>query len=186
MDLTIEPVTAGRWDDLVEVFGDRGEAAACWCLYFRMPRPEWSGTPRSERRTELQRIVTAGREPSLLAYAHGTPAGWVSVAPREEFLPHLERTRVLRPAPGEGVWSVLCFVVRPRFRRQGIASALLEGAVEHARSRGARIVEGHPMDDALRKIMTMEAYVGTASMFARAGFTEVERRGKRPLYRLVL
>jgi GNAT superfamily N-acetyltransferase len=186
VDLRIEPVTPDRWDDLVAVFGERGEASRCWCMYFRLPRPEWAAGGREANREQLRGLVRGGREPGLLAYADGEPAGWVSVAPREEFLPHLERTRVLRPAPGEGVWSVLCFVVRPGLRRRGIAGALLDAAVDFARDRGARAVEGHPLDDARRKVHAMEAYVGVASMFARAGFTEIDRRGSRPVYRLEL
>ena len=186
MDLRIEPVTAQRWPDLVAVFGERGEASRCWCAYFRMPRPQWEAAPVGRRRDLLHGVVAAGREPGLVAYLAGEPVGWVSVAPREDFLPHLERTRVLRPAPGEGIWSVLCFVVKPGHRRQGVASALLAAAVDFARARGARAVEGHPIDDTRRQVHAMEAYVGVASMFARAGFTEIDRRGARPVYRLDL
>lgn len=186
MELRIEPVTARRWADLVAVFGERGEASRCWCTYFRMPRPDWERTAPEARRDLLDDVVASGREPGLLAYVAGEPAGWVSVAPREEFLPRLSRTRVLQPAPGDGVWSVLCFVVKPGHRRRGIASALLGAAVDHARAHGARAVEGHPIDDSARKVHAMEGYVGVASMFARAGFTEIDRRGRRPVYRLVL
>ena len=186
MDLTIEPLTADRWDDLAAVFGERGEASRCWCMYFRMPRAEWARNGREANREAMRQIVSAGREPGLIAYGGDEPVGWVSVAPREEFLPHLERTRVLQPAPGDGVWSVLCFVVRPGRRRQGIAGALLAAAVDFARSRGARAVEGHPIDDSGRTVHPMEAYVGVASMFSRAGFSEIDRRGKRPVYRLDL
>jgi GNAT superfamily N-acetyltransferase len=186
VDLRIEPVTAERWPDLVAVFGERGEASRCWCAYFRMPRREWESAPVTERRDLLHGVVAAGREPGLVAYVADEPLGWVSVAPRADFLPHLERTRVLRPAPGEGVWSVLCFVVKPGHRRRGVAAALLRAAVDFARARGARAVEGHPIDDTRRQVHAMEAYVGVASMFARAGFTEIDRRGARPVYRLEL
>jgi GNAT superfamily N-acetyltransferase len=186
VDLRIEPLSKARWPDLVAVFGERGDASRCWCMFFRMPKPAWSATPAAERRELFSGVVAAGPEPGLLAYVGDEPVGWVSVAPREHFLPHLERTRTLRPAPGEGVWSVLCFVVKPGHRRQGVAGALLAAAVDFARARGARAVEGHPIDDARRAVHAMEAYVGVASMFARAGFTEIDRRGTRPVYRLDL
>jgi GNAT superfamily N-acetyltransferase len=182
--LTIRPVTADRWADLVALFEEGGEPRRCWCTYFRYPRPHWNGMDAAQRRDELGGIVASGAEPGLLAYDEGTPVGWVSVAPRAEFLPHLERSRVLAPAPGEGVWSVLCFVVSRRARRQGVAHALLEAAVDHARQRGASAVEGHPMDETRRKVISWEAYVGVSSMFTKAGFTEIDRRGARPLYRL--
>jgi GNAT superfamily N-acetyltransferase len=186
VDLRIEPLSKARWPDLVAVFGERGDASRCWCMFFRMPKPAWSATPAAERRELFSGVVAAGPEPGLLAYVGDEPVGWVSVAPREHFLAHLERTRTLRPAPGAGVWSVLCFVVKPGHRRQGVAGALLAAAVDFARARGARAVEGHPIDDARRTVHAMEAYVGVASMFARAGFTEIDRRGARPVYRLDL
>ena len=37
---------------------------------------------------------------------------------------------------GEAVGAIVCFVVAPDARRQGIATALLGAAVEHLRERG--------------------------------------------------
>ncbi|MCO1655958.1 GNAT family N-acetyltransferase [Pseudonocardia humida] len=185
-ELTIRPVTSQRWVDLVALFDEGGEPRRCWCTYFRMPKPRWNAMQVDERRGAFEEIVASGAEPGLLAYDDEGPVGWVSVAPREEFLPHLERTRVLKPAPGEGVWSVLCFVVSKRARGRGVAHALLAAAVEHARGRGAEAVEGHPLDESRRELIAMEAYVGVTSMFEGAGFTEIDRRGVRPLYRLTI
>jgi GNAT superfamily N-acetyltransferase len=185
-ELAILPATADRWADVVVLFDRPGESRRCWCTYFRYPKPEWRALAVGERRAAFEGVVASAAEPGLLAYRDGAPVGWVSVAPRAEFRAHLERTRVLKPAPGEGVWSVLCFVVAREARGQGVAQALLEAAVEHARAHGARAVEGHPLDEGRRELMASEAYVGVTSMFAKAGFTEVERRGVRPLYRLAL
>ncbi len=92
--------------------------------------------------------------------------------------------------PGEGVWTVPCFVVRKDLRRRGIATHLLGAAVEHARRHGARSIEGYPFDTARRRVDGMvvawELYVGTTTLFAEAGFTEIARRGQRPVYRLEL
>ena len=184
MELRIEPATPDRWDDLVAVFGARGDPARCWCAYLRQPAVDYR--QREANRESLRRAVAAGSEPGLLAYRQDAPVGWVAVGPQEDF-PRLERSRAMRPVPGEGVWSVLCFVVPVRHRGQGVAAALLAGAVEHARSRGARAVEGHPRDDAGgRRWPSAVAYTGVASMFAAAGFTEIARRGDRPVYRLTL
>jgi hypothetical protein len=69
-----------------------------------------------------------------------------------------------------------------------VAHALLAGAVEQARARGAGAIEGVPRDDTGGKRWANPvAYTGTASMFAAAGFTEIERRrDDRVVYRLVL
>src|SRR6266536_2368366 len=114
-------------------------------MWFRRPAREFGKSDAN--REGLREIVAAGREPGLLAYDGGDrPVGWVSVAPREEFLPRLRRSPAYHPFPGEGVWSVLCFVVKVGHRRQGIASALLDAAVRYARDHGAAAVEGHPVD----------------------------------------
>jgi GNAT superfamily N-acetyltransferase len=63
---------------------------------------------------------------------------------------------------------------RARFRRRGIAYALVSAAVEFARERGARAIEGYPLlTQAGQEITWDEINVGTRSMFAAAGLTEV-------------
>jgi predicted GNAT family acetyltransferase len=52
---------------------------------------------------------------------------------------------VLKPVDVRAVRSVTCFFVPRKHRRKGIAAGLLEAAVELARKRGARIVEGDPV-----------------------------------------
>src|SRR4051794_15576527 len=56
--------------------------------------------------------------------------------------------------------------------RQGVTARLLEGAVAYAASHGAPAVEGYPVDPPGRMDLTM-AFVGTRSMFDRAGFRVV-------------
>ena len=73
-----------------------------------------------------------------------------------------------RPA----VWSIWCIRVRPGHRGRGIALPLLEGAVDYARDQGAPAVEGYPVDNRGAKVDLTMAYVGTRSLFERAGFTK--------------
>ena len=83
----------------------------------------------------------------------------------------------VRPIPQDHVddlpvWSVWCIRVRPGHRGRGISHALLDGAVEYARSQGAPAVEGYPVDNQGAKVDTTMAYVGTRGLFERAGFVE--------------
>ena len=86
----------------------------------------------------------------LVAYLDGEPVGWCAVEPRTAYPRLLLKTRV----PWEGraedktddsVWAVTCFVTRAGFRRRGISRALARAAVDFARERGARALEGYPM-----------------------------------------
>jgi len=205
----VEPLTADRWDDAVAVFGTRGDPASCWCQFFRLGGEQWRQstvqTNREALRSQCQEAQAQGRPaPGLLAYLGREPAGWVAVAPRQDY-PRLGRNRALvallavtdggaaRDAPDDdqqegSVWSVTCFVVRTGFRRRGVAAALLDGVVTYAAEHGAAAVEGYPVDVApgVRRASS-ELYHGTRSTFAAAGFAEIGRTSPaRPVMRRAL
>ncbi len=77
------------------------------------------------------------------------------------------------------MWAVTCFVTRAGFRRRGVSTRLAAAAVDFARDRGARAIEGYPMIVHRGAIAWDELLVGTRSIFAAAGFTEVIRPTKR-------
>ncbi len=145
--------------------------AGCWCMWWRRRTGDSAKNKRA-----MHGLVRDGREPGLLAYADGTPVGWVSVAPREE-LGQLVRSRNYGPKSEEqGVWSIVCFYVDPRAKKQGVASALVEAAVEHALARGASVVEAYPHEQG--------DYMGVPEAYERLGFEPVRRAGKRTIVRL--
>jgi GNAT superfamily N-acetyltransferase len=84
------------------------------------------------------------------------------------------------------VWSVPCFFVSRPHRHRGLTVALLEAAVNHAARRGARVVEGYPVEPAGEQADVF-VYTGLASAFRRAGFREAARRSPtRPVMRYVI
>ena len=69
-----------------------------------------------------------------------------------------------------------CFVTRKGFRRAGVSRALARAAVDFARQRGARGLEGYPMITRPGQEITWgELHVGSRSVFAAAGFKEVSK-----------
>ncbi len=85
------------------------------------------------------------------------------------------------------VWSVVCFFIARRYRRQGLTVALLCEAAAFAKRRGARCLEGYPIDPAKGAMPDTFAYHGLAVAFRKAGFREVARRSPtRPIMRLEL
>ena len=188
MKLTIRPVTPERWPDLEAVFNARGCSIArgCWCMCYRRSgaRPPLSrGMTRAKaNRADLKALVDSGRPPGLIAYRGKAPVGWISLGPREEFA-KLERSPVMKPVDDKPVWSVICFVVPSEHRREGVAHALLLGAIEFARKRGATLLEAYPVDKAGRS-SDDAMWFGAKSMYDRAGFKEVARRKPtRPVVR---
>jgi GNAT superfamily N-acetyltransferase len=69
---------------------------------------------------------------------------------------------------------VTCFITRAGYRRLGVSRALARAAVDFARQRGARALEGYPMiTEPGRDVTWGELHVGSRSIFVDAGFTEV-------------
>lgn len=189
--IKVEPATPGRWRDVETIFRARGCSVArgCWCMYYRRsgaqpPLPE--GMTRAERnRRDLKALTRSAIAPGLIGYRHRAPIGWISLGPREDFR-KLERSIVMKRVDDEKVWSVICFVVPGEHRGQGVAKALLEGAIAYARRKRVRILEAYPVDRPGRA-KDDSLWFGTKSMFDAAGFREVARRKpQRPVMRLAL
>ena len=186
LQLAIHPVTPERWPDLEKLFGPRGATGGCWCMWFKLKRSEFESRKGEGNRRAMKGIVERGEMPGLLAYEKGEPVGWCAVAPREAYT-LLDRSRVLKRVDDEPVWSVVCFFIAKPHRGKGVTTALLKAAVAFAAKRGARIVEGYPVDPRQGRIPETFAYHGLAAAFRAAGFQEVLRRSEtRPIMRYVV
>lgn len=152
-------------------------------MFWRLPRKEWEAGKGAGNKRKMKALVNGGREPGVIAYADGEPIGWCAVAPRENYS-GLERSRILAPIDDEPVWSVSCLFVAREYRKRGVSVRLLEEAVRFASARGARIVEGYPVEPAANMADAF-AWTGLASAFVKAGFRETLRRSKtRPIMRV--
>lgn len=184
--LDIRPLTPHRWPDLETLFGPRGGCGGCWCMWWRLTRSEHQRSKGEANKQAFRQIVDAGSIPGLLAYRDDVPIGWCAVEPRSHY-PSLGRSRVLAPLDDEPVWSVTCFFIARPHRGVGVATALLEAAAEHARSEGARVLEGYPVEPRDERVPEAFAWTGVPEIFERAGFREVARRSEtRPIMRRVL
>jgi len=143
-----------------------------------------AGTKRAHaNKAQLKALVDSGRPPGLIGYRGKVPVGWVSIGPREDYA-RLARSPVMKPVDGQPVWSVICFVVPTEYRGQGVARALLAGAVAYAKKCGARLIEAYPVDKPHRSHDDF-MWFGAKSMYDKAGFSEVARRKPhRPVVRL--
>ncbi|MFC7621333.1 GNAT family N-acetyltransferase [Microlunatus sp. GCM10028923] len=190
----VHPVTADRWDDLVEFFERKGPRGGtpipghCWCMAWR----DESDRPRPERKAALKASVDDGRPVGLLAYVDGRAVGWVAVSARAD-QPRLERSRQYGPEPGDAdVFTITCFYVQPEDRGSGIASALLDAAIDEARRSGASAVDAFPKaEDAPHTSTSRRAeenyhWMGRRSSYEARGFTALREPGKRLVMRLQL
>ncbi len=170
--MTIECRPATDFDDIATMVGPkRPDANVCWCLSYRIPSKlnnELRGPARGEY---VERLVRADPPPGVLAYDGDEPVGWAAVAPRADTA--FARNRKIPHVDDLPVWSLWCIRVRPGHRGQGISHALIAGAVEFARDRGAPAVEAYPLDNRGAKVDLTMAYAGIRKNFEAAGFEQV-------------
>ena len=169
MTLKIHPLDTDRWDDLVRLFGKAGADGGCWCMYWRLSQKEYSVGDRNQRKRLLKSLVEDGKPVGLLAYLGEKPVGWCGLGPRESF-ERLERSRYLRRVDDKPVWSIVCFFIHSKHRRRGIASAMINSAVEYAAEQGAPALESYPISKWGPRVTRRSAFPGTVEMFEKAGF----------------
>ena len=189
--IEIRPLTTSIWADLAALFSEGGDPKWCWCQFFRVRGLDWSNSSADGNRDRLHGLARTGPPPGLVAYRAGRAVGWVSLGERPAF-DRLNHAKLLAPVDDRPVWSIVCFVVSRSARRSGVASALLDGAIDYARDAGAERLEAYPVDTGGGKVPAANAFHGTLSMFEAAGFEVVERRRwnrtapVRPIVRLEL
>jgi GNAT superfamily N-acetyltransferase len=183
--LAVRPANEASWADLQAVFGERGEAARCFCQRYKLlPREAFKHNPPEIRAERLRRQTRCGDPDAettsgLVAFLDGEPAGWCAVEPRPNFSGLLRVYRVPWVGRAEdkadpGVWAVTCVFVRAGFRRRGMSYGLARAAVGFARERGARALEAYPMvTEPGEEITWGELHMGTRSIFEAAGLREV-------------
>lgn len=155
----------GRFEDFATVVGTRRpDAGGCWCMSYRDSR-----VSNADRPAYMAGECATEPGPGVLAYVDGEVAGWCSVAPRSTYR-RLMNSRTIPFLDDRDAWSAVCFVVRAGYRGRGLMHVLLAGAVEHARTHGAEVVEGYPVETGGSRVDVISGYVGTVELFEAAGF----------------
>lgn len=172
--MEVRPVTRERLGDLADLFDSNSTTRGCWCMWFIGSRADVrAGWNDGGNRRAFEALAHDAEPPlGLLAYEDELPVGWLATGPRSRYPRAIgPRAKILRdrdPSEDDDVWLLPCFFVRVGHRRSGVTAALLEAAVEQARSHGATAVEGFPIADGRPR--SPDDYVGRQRRFAECGF----------------
>ena len=178
--LAFHEVDSDRWGDLERLFESSGGPKYCWCMVWRSMPDVTGRSDRGAKKAALEQRIREDVPVGILGYVDGDPVAWCSIAPRETYRAGLHHSRsVLRHSksvdePGS-VWSLACFFVPRRLRRRGVAKRLLYAAIDHARSKGAAVLEAYPVDPDSPSYR----FMGFVPLFEAAGFREVGTAGLR-------
>ncbi|HEV8537219.1 MAG TPA: GNAT family N-acetyltransferase [Candidatus Limnocylindria bacterium] len=171
-DVSIRPISPDQHDAVMHYFdlvayADNPNWSRCFCME-RLVN-DYEERTKEQNRASRSELIKSAKANGLVAYRLGRVVGWCHAAPKTELV----------GVPGEKdptVGAIVCFVVAPDQRRQGIATQLLEAALTHLRGRGMQAVEGYPRlgeIDPARWVWSQ--YVGPLSMYEKAGFAVAEK-----------
>jgi GNAT superfamily N-acetyltransferase len=187
----VVPATAEHEEGLVALFRATGSPCFCRFWHFDGTNNAWLQRCAEEperNRDELVTALRAGGDEArgVVALEDGELVGWTKVAPAVG-VPKLYARKLYKSLPcfeGDraGVYVIGCLLVDPRFRRRGVATSLVEGAVRAAEAWGARALEAFPRRPK-EPVADEELWTGPVSAFTTNGFVVVNEFEPYPVLR---
>ncbi len=183
----LDPSHARGWAALFEACH-----CPCYCRYWHfagttnawLERCAFSADANREEHLAALDAQDEGARGLVAVEGSGEVVGWMKLVPRTA-VPKLRKGRVygaLDLGPDEGVYSIGCFLVHPEHRGRGVARALLHGAEGAVRAWGGRAIEAYPRRSA-EPLRDEEVFMGPASIYTRAGYTQFAGEGMYPVLR---
>mgnify|MGYP001610284351 CR=1 FL=1 len=178
--LTIHPLPPERLPDFLAffdgpAFADNPKWGSCYCqyLYVDHSKENWHQRSLDENRSAACSKIGCGEMQGYLAYQDGKVIGWCSAAPRPLMTAFDDQPEV----DATHIGQIGCFVVAKAFRRQGLASALLQAACAGLQAQGMRRIQATPRAEAGDDGAATDgaatdgsAHFGPLSMYLAAGF----------------
>jgi ribosomal protein S18 acetylase RimI-like enzyme len=187
--IEVRDVTPDRVADYQHFFDDvafRDYPAwqTCYCIETHRTQgdEEWAERTGADNRRDMSEMIGSGQVTALLAYDGDEPVGWCNFGETTKLAGVMSKLG-LEVADHDGVGSVACFVISSRYRGHGVASKLLEVALDRLRARGLRAVEAYPGRD---QDSPQGNYRGPAEMYRRAGFEPYREHGRHVIMRKAL
>jgi GNAT superfamily N-acetyltransferase len=185
MDVRVKRLTPELADDFLDFFDrvaftDNPLHARCYCQFYHTccPKDEWERRTADENRRATQDMILSGRMRGYLAYLDEALVGWCH-ADAMTRLARLEDDCNEPEYAGKQVGVIVCFLVAPEHRRQGVATELLKCACSDFMSQGYDLVEACPRKDGRSDA---ENYLGPLEMYLKNGF---EIRGGNEVLHIV-
>ena len=135
--------------------------AGCYCQFYLDTDADIEGaevTAERNRQKACDRIAS-GTMRGYLAFDGDEVVGWVAANKANNF--------AQLPPTSEETARILCFIVEPNHQGKGVATALLDFAIEDLTTQGFTTVEAAPLAS---DEFASWAYRGKLSTFLKAGF----------------
>ena len=171
--IEVHDVTADRVPDYQsffdhDAFRDYPGWQSCYCMETHRTQTdaEWAVRTAQDNRRDMSKMIKEGKVTALLAYVDGKPVGWCNYGETTRLNGVMHRFG-LNAATQQGVGSLACFVIAAPYRGHGVATKLLDAALDRLRARGVKVAEAYPVKE-LKSAQSN--YRGPLSMYTAAGF----------------
>ena len=173
----IVALTEARVDDLLAFF-DRPDQGFCYCRFwnFEGSNEDWLARDPDANRQAFLDAARAGELRGTLAVVEGEVVGWIRDE-RTDRLPKLVALGLEEQGPDARLASLLCFSVAEPRRGQGIAAALLDGALRSLGARGVTEVHAYPRPGP--DLEAGQVWTGPRPLLESRGFSVVRRGATR-------
>ena len=153
--------------------------SGCWCMGFH-PEGLAKGADRvAVNRARKEQRVATGTTHAALVFDDDTCVGWCQFGPVDE-LPRIKNRATYDQTRTTGSdlpdWRIACCWVAKGHRRQGVAGAALQGALDLIAGLGGGTVEGYP--EPVGAVPPGFLYHGALSTYEQLGFARDRMIGK--------
>jgi GNAT superfamily N-acetyltransferase len=176
-EYTVQALTPQTWDAFARfVERHNGVFGGCWCTWFHTLHEDKTFTVDGNRSLK-QRLVEEGRAHAALVFDGDEAVAWCEYGSPDELPNIYHRKQVEAETDVAPDYRVTCLFVDKKYRRKGLSSIALQGALDLIAQEGGGLVEGYPHDNGGQRVSVL--YNGTRSLFERAGFDYVRPKGTR-------
>lgn len=171
MDIVIKPLTPELVDDFLFyfdniAFSDNPDWAACYChfYHFNGKIEQFFKRTAEENRASSKELILTGKMKGFIAFHKGKPIGWCNVNSKENYakIPYEEESE-------EKIISLICFIIAPTYRKQGLARKILQYAYLSFKDKGYDLIEVYPRKG--KKLSDAHSYRGPFSLYISEGFS---------------
>lgn len=182
------PLTAADYPALLDFLGQAEHPAKdgwreCYCQFYYLDDAggDWEKYTGAQKRSMAISRIRLGQMTGVIALRNDEIVGWCSVNRLGEFK-RICNDEPLNAYDAQTTGAVVCFLVRPDCRRQGISRKLLAGAADLCRQMGLTRLIGLPFKN---QDHPEREYHGSAAIFEGAGF-QLMFNGEEYVYELAL
>lgn len=165
-NISIKPLSPSRIDDYLVffdgmVFSENPHWSKCYCYSYHFTGADEDWT-REKNRSAVIELISQDKMKGFLAYDDKAAVGWCNANRRSNYQSLTEADD-----SESDICSIVCFLISPAYRRQGIAQKLLEALINEYTSAGFDFIEAYPRKD---KHSCERNYHGHFSMYEKFGF----------------